>query len=92
MREGFFAILLALTPLGCAPETQQAVDLADQVNTVAQCARFEAARQRVDAVMERLTEHQIRKAMALNRLAAIHCATSLPELTDELDEIADAGP
>jgi hypothetical protein len=92
MKGAFLGILLALTPLGCTPATRQAADVADQVNTVAQCGRFDEARQQVYAARARLTKQQIEKAKALNRLAAIHCATTLPELTAELLELAEETP
>ena len=92
-RLGFLIVIVAVVSLfalsACTPGVKKALGVAGDVSRVEDCDAFQAARVRVMAVKEDLSTHDLKKAILLNEIARVYCASALSEATAELNAIAD---
>jgi len=85
MRGMLIGLVLGLFLVACTKETDLAIGLAVKAR---QCQDFEIARQNVLISGNSLTKEAIDKAIDLNRLGTLLCATSMTDVTRQLQELA----
>ena len=85
MRGALIGVLFAFFVTSCSTKTEQAVSLAFKAK---QCQDFELARHEVLIRGNTLTKAEKARAIGINRMATLLCATSIENLIKQMRELA----
>ena len=86
MRGALAATAFGLALVSCASQTEEAISLAYQAK---RCHDLEQVRQELWAAGDEMTEAEIDRAIALNRMGTLLCSTTISQVVNELEGLIE---